>query len=173
MFKNIIFFAGGKGQLKKGLEYTPDILKLLIPKNKEIHNSIITTNIYEDLSNLYDLNNKINDKKINIGGDHSMSISTVQDSLFRNPNVKLIWIDAHPDINTRISSTTKNYHGMPLSILTGIDRYSPLVFQKNILPFNNLLYIGIRDIEPFEKHIIDKYTIQNIKQHYLNLCVSI
>ena len=40
MFKNIIFFAGGKGQLKKGLEYTPDILKLLIPKNEEIHNSI-------------------------------------------------------------------------------------------------------------------------------------
>ena len=37
-------------------------------------------------------------------------------------NLKVLWIDAHPDINTYKASNTKNYHGMPLSFLTGLDR---------------------------------------------------
>lgn len=168
MFKNIILYPSGKGQLKKGLEKTPDILKLLISKEKQIYNSIITNNLFDDLFNLYSINSRINDTKINIGGDHSMSISTVQDSLNKNPETKVIWIDAHPDINTKLSSKTKNYHGMPLSILTGLDKNSPLIFQKHVLPFNNLLYIGIRDIDPFEKSIINTYSIQKITVDDLN-----
>ena len=37
-----------------------------------------------------------------------MSIATVSDSLNRNPNAKVLWIDAHADINTPESSLTKN-----------------------------------------------------------------
>jgi hypothetical protein len=51
MFKNIILYPSGKGQLKKGLEKTPDILKLLISKEKQIYNSIITNNLFDDLFN--------------------------------------------------------------------------------------------------------------------------
>ena len=57
-----------------------------------------------------------------------MSIATVADSIRRYPNLKLIWMDAHADINTYNESITKNYHGMPLSILTGIEKNMSLKF---------------------------------------------
>ena len=73
-----------------------------------------------------------------------MSIATVADTLNRNPNAKVIWIDAHADINTPDSSISKNLHGMPLAFLTGLTSPKELLnytFIKNQLRFNNLLYI--------------------------------
>ena len=32
-------------------------------------------------------------------------------------------------------------------------------YIKNYIPFKNIMYIGIRDIDPFEKEIIEKYNI--------------
>ena len=95
-------------------------------------------------------------KKINIGGDHSMAIATVADSLNRVPpgKLKVIWFDAHPDINTYKSSISKNYHGMPLGYLTGLCKSHYFPFITNYLNFENLLYIGIRDIDEYEKKII-------------------
>ena len=50
-----------------------------------------------------------------------MSIATVAHSLNKNKNTKVVWIDAHADINTYEKSVTKNFHGMPLSFLSGLD----------------------------------------------------
>ena len=52
-----------------------------------------------------------------------MSLATVADSLNRTEEdqLKVLWFDAHPDINTYQSSPSKNFHGMPLSYLTGLD----------------------------------------------------
>ena len=112
------------------------------------------------VNNLYQENKKINEPKINIGGDHSMAISTIADSLNKHKNLKVIWIDAHPDINTYENSVSKNVHGMPLSYLTGLDSSEHFSFIKNKLPFDNLMYIGIRDIDEFEKDIIFKNNIK-------------
>ena len=75
-----------------------------------------------------------------------MAISTVDSSLNKYKDLKVIWIDAHPDINSFKSSKTKNFHGMPLSFLTGMDYNPKFNFIKNILPIKNILYIGIRKI---------------------------
>ena len=59
------------------------------------------------------------------GGDHSEAISTIL-AVLNNPSylekkVGVIWIDAHADINTYEASKSKNYHGMPLSFICGLD----------------------------------------------------
>lgn len=132
-----------------------------------------TFNLSENLINLYEINNKLlkNDKNtnINIGGDHSMSISTVGSSLNNfGSDVKVIWIDAHADINTYFSSPSKNFHGMPLSFLTGLDKFNDFYFIKNLLKFENLCYIGIRDLDPNEIKIIKKHSIKTIESKYFN-----
>ena len=71
-----------------------------------------------------------------IGGDHSMSIASVAYTLNRDPNAKVLWIDAHADINTYNSSTTKNLHGMPLSFITGLDYIGQLDNYKKNLPLS-------------------------------------
>ncbi len=40
------------------------------------------------------------------GGDHTISIGTFLAARARDPTTRLVWIDAHPDINTPDSSTT-------------------------------------------------------------------
>lgn len=165
LFSKFIFYPSFLGQSKVIIRNTPSILyNLFQPHNYNII-KCHPTNINKNLENLYNANKELRRyyNHINIGGDHSMSIATIAASLHINPNIKVLWIDAHPDINTYQSSKTKNIHGMPLSYLTGLD-YSPnfkFLNNKNILlPFDNIMYIGIRDIDDYEKEIIEK---QNIK----------
>jgi arginase len=57
-----------------------------------------------------------------LGGDHSISSSTVLASLTKFPDLEVIWVDAHPDINTYAASQSGNRHGCPLSICTGLEQ---------------------------------------------------
>ncbi len=91
-----------------------------------------------------------------------MSIATVAYSLNKVYDLKVLWFDAHADINTTYSSNTNNFHGMPLGFLTGLDYNKNISFIKNYLKFSNLLYIGIRELDDFELNIIDSCNIKYI-----------
>lgn len=54
---------------------------------------------------------------LNLGGDHSMAIGSIFGHSRAEPNVCVIWVDAHADINTPLTSESGNIHGMPLSFL--------------------------------------------------------
>ena len=167
--KNIILFSSKLGQKKNGVEKSPKYLKKFINKNnKNFHEVNCTKNIYTNLSNLYTVNKNLNYPKINIGGDHSMSISTVSDSLNKNKNVKILWFDAHPDINNEENSNTKNLHGMPLAYLSNIDYNEKFYYINNKLDLNNLMYIGIRSIDSFERKIIENKNIKYIDSYNFN-----
>lgn len=74
---------------------------------------------------------------ITLGGDHSLAIGTVNgtsaalsknitDPKLLGSGIGLIWIDAHADINTPLTSASGNLHGQPLSfILHELDKYIP------------------------------------------------
>ena len=169
MFNNIIYFPHSLGQQREGVDKTPEIIDKFINNNSNrMWVKTNPDNFYKNIENLYRLNRQYLSPKINIGGDHSMAIATVAESLEQDPNVKVLWFDAHPDINTYEMSNSKNYHGMPLSFLTGLDTDSNFPFLKQKLPFENLLYIGIRDIDIFEEYILNEYNIQYISCFDLN-----
>lgn len=60
----------------------------------------------------------------------------------------MIWVDAHADMVDPSSGVrdTFNYHGMPLSHVSGIFKLDGFDWM-NILPKENIVLIGIRDIE--------------------------
>lgn len=99
------------------------------------------------------------------GGDHSIAIGSISASSNNYDNIGIIWIDSHTDINTEETTVTKNIHGMPLAYLLGygnnllsnIGDYKPKIKPENII------YFGIRDVDPPEKEIIQKL---NIKSYY-------
>jgi arginase len=162
MFNKFVFFPNNLGQLKKGVETTPKIMKYFLKNNHTFYELSDTQDLIINLNSLYKVNNSFEGKRINIGGDHSMSIATVAHSNNKYSNVKVIWVDAHADINTYASSLTKNYHGMPLSFLTGMVKDDRFPFIQNYLPFNNILYFGLRDLDHFEKFALTKYKIKAI-----------
>lgn len=98
---------------------------------------------------------------LTLGGDHSIGVGTVHGHLKAQPETSLLWVDAHADINTPATSNSGNAHGMPLSFhikelteyqpeLPGFQWHSPMISARNIA------FIGLRDVEPYERLIIEK-----------------
>lgn len=99
---------------------------------------------------------------LNWGGDHSVAVSTVGAFCAKNPDGFVVWIDAHTDINLPEHSLSGNLHGMPLSILLNIHDIASNHFpwlKKNLSP-GQLIYVGVRDLDPFEKEIVRHLGIQ-------------
>ena len=168
-FKNIILFPHDLGQTKHGVDKAPNYIKKYINRKKHnIYTVKNTGDFFKNIQELYEINKKLNGDKINIGGDHSMSIATIADTMNRYPNAKVIYFDAHADINTYKSSKSKHFHGMPLSFVTGIDHNDKFSFIKNKLKFENLLYIGGRCWDIFERNLIYKENIKHIDSEELN-----
>lgn len=167
-FTNIILFPHMLGQTRGGVEKAPRYLERFIGKKHKIIKPKLTSNLYKNLNILYNANKETNGRKINIGGDHSMSIATIADTLNRYPNAKVIYFDAHGDINTYASSKSKHFHGMPLSFLSGIDSNKRFAFIKNTIPLENILYIGSRCLDPFEVETLYKNNIKYIPSELLN-----
>ena len=63
---------------------------------------------------------------LTLGGDHSIAIGTVAGSAAVYPNLGVIWVDAHADINTPSSTSSGNLHGCPVSFLMGLAGKVPL-----------------------------------------------
>ena len=90
-----------------------------------------------------------------------MSSSSVLASLQKYRDLNVIWVDAHPDIHTYDSTESGNTHGTPLSICTGLEEQhwaSRMNLRK--LSFKRLTYVGIRDIDDFERQTIDENNIR-------------
>jgi arginase len=155
------------GQLKDGVQKAPR----MIIDNIELKplNYLLDFKDKTDYTKLYTLNSNSlfnKNKSINIGGDHSISIATLQATIDVFPTTKVIWIDAHPDCNTFEASITKNLHGMVLSQIFGLNKL--LNFGYNKLDFKNIMYIGIRDLDLFEKELIKSNNINYITVDEIN-----
>ena len=159
---NFILFPNSLGQTQDGVELSPSyiIKHIKRKKTRNVHPVSITNDMFQNINNLYTTNSNINGPRINIGGDHTMAIATIAHSLNNYEDLKVIYFDAHADINTLEESESKHYHGMPLSFVTGLDNDKNFGFIKNKLRFENLLYIGSRCLDKFE---LDEIYKQNIK----------
>ena len=98
-----------------------------------------------------------------IGGDHSQSFATVSAILIRHPDVKVIWIDAHADINTPLTSPSGNIHGMPVAGLMSLAPKAVwrMPWLNQSLTSDRIIYFGIRDLDPGEIQVIREQGIEN------------
>jgi arginase len=77
-----------------------------------------------------------------LGGDHSIAIGTLAGvHRARNRQPGLLWIDAHGDINTPLTSPSGNVHGMPVSF--ALDEHH-IAIERTVL-------IGLRDVDAGER----------------------
>ena len=84
-----------------------------------------------------------------VGGDHSQAIGSIHGMKQHYPDAKLLWIDAHIDANTPMSSPSGNAHGMPVAYLSGL---VPFYRQWKCLDVDkDLCYFGIRSYEADEE----------------------
>lgn len=114
----------------------------------------------DDYVYLYDLLGVSPSPTLLIGGDHSIGMPSVAASLDKVDDVSnlyVLWIDAHADINTFEASGSKNYHGMPLASVLGLEK--PWFPIRGCLSFKNLLYFGLRDVDTFEQDVVRDHDV--------------
>ncbi len=100
-----------------------------------------------------------------IGGDHSLAIGTLAGLSDACNRLGLIWIDAHADFNTPMSSPSGNIHGMCLAVACGhghidlrrIADRDPMVREDDVLLF------GCRDLDPGEHSAIARSKVRLIQ----------
>jgi len=110
---------------------------------------------------------------ITIGGDHSLAIGSIAGvaNYYRKleETFGLVWFDAHGDINTPDTTQSGNVHGMPFAVALGQGdpRLTELYGFSPKIPGQRSVLIGIRDLDPPEREIINDcgvtaFTIRDI-----------
>jgi arginase len=112
-----------------------------------------------------------------LGGDHSVSIPTVSavaDALRNSPepgDIGVIWVDAHPDLETPGPDSTNDLHAMAAAHLLdrGVaDLRSLRGFAPKVKP-EDLIYLGLSDVVPEERQAIrdlgiTSYTMSDVER---------
>ena len=105
---------------------------------------------------------------LTLGGDHGLATGSIAGLKETYPDLKVIWVDAHADCNTPETSPSGNYHGMPVAHLLGwlgdktvpgFDWFKPCLTNKDIV------FIGLRDLDPEEKKNLKKHGIKCFTMH--------
>jgi arginase len=91
---------------------------------------------------------------IMLGGDHSLALGAVAGVAERAQTLGrplfLLWLDAHSDFHTPLTTTSGNLHGTPVAYIAGragFDEFPP--FPAPLPPERICLY-GIRSVDPAE-----------------------
>jgi len=148
-------------------ESDPPIGIIKLPRTVGIVNKILADQVYQHV--------KAGRLALQIGGDHSMALGTIS-GIARGikerlgKDIKVIWVDAHADINTPETTETGNLHGMPLSFLMNLVKMKieGLDWIEPCLKPENLVYIGLRDVDKDEKEILKKYKIKAFSMHEID-----
>lgn len=96
-----------------------------------------------------------------LGGDHAIALGSIAGVHECNPNVGVIWFDAHGDVNTEATSPSANAHGMPVAALMGLCQSGLNDIIKVQLKPQNVFWIGARDLDEGEVETIERLGIMD------------
>ena len=120
-----------------------------------------------------------------ISGDHSSALGSLAGikSAFPDKTLGAIWIDAHADLHSPLSSPSGNIHGMPLAAALGNDNTEYAVNtidettqtswnqmkamggEEPKLRPEHLVYFGLRSTEEAEDRVLDAQGIRQFPVH--------
>src|SRR5690625_1445731 len=105
-----------------------------------------------------------------LGGDHSIAIGSIAGVSQHYKNLGVIWYDAHGDINTAETSPSGNIHGMPLAASLGLghDKLTNILCDEPKIKPENIVLIGIRDLDEGEKERLRQLNIKVYTMHEID-----
>ena len=109
-----------------------------------------------------------------MGGDHCLAIGSIS-AVARHcratgKQLRVVWLDAHTDVNTESISPSGNLHGMPVACLLGHGP-APLVGWSGepaaVTP-EQIDFIGIRSVDADEKQAIRRLGLQVFDMRHID-----
>lgn len=109
-----------------------------------------------------------------LGGDHCLAIGSIS-AVARHcrehgRKLRVLWFDAHADLNTATMTPSGNIHGMPVAclcgygpeVLTGIGGVVPAIMPEQIRQ------IGIRSVDEGEKRFLHELKVEVFDMRYID-----
>lgn len=126
--------------------------------NNELVHSLAETIAWSDALRLEAKDKVSKGFPIFLGGDHALSIGSVSGVADHAAEVErplfVLWLDAHTDLHTPLTTDSGNLHGTPLGYISGLDGFDAFSPMSNPVPAENICMIGLRSVDIAEKEAI-------------------
>ncbi len=90
-----------------------------------------------------------------MGGDHSLALGTAAGAAAHaraaGRPLFLLWLDAHSDFHTPMTTTSGNLHGTPLAYINGREGFDAFPPFPDPVPAERICMFGIRSVDPAEQ----------------------
>ena len=111
---------------------------------------------------------------IMLGGDHCLGIGSIgavaKHCKDTGKNLRILWLDAHADVNTHEETPSGNIHGMPVACLCGIgpDELISLNGSVPAITPDMVREIGIRSVDQGEKRLVKQHNLDVYDMRYID-----
>ncbi|MEK3884705.1 arginase [Paenibacillus sp. PL2-23] len=97
-----------------------------------------------------------------LGGDHSAALGSLAGLSRGGRRLGVIWLDAHGDINTELTSPSGNAHGMVLAASVGLSRFTlrDIDPRCELVQAHRIVIVGARDLDEGEKRLLAQHGIR-------------
>lgn len=109
-----------------------------------------------------------------LGGDHCLAIGSIAAVAAHcratGKTLRVLWLDAHADFNTRDITPSGNIHGMPVACLCGLgpEALTTLGGHVPAISPDQIRQIGIRSVDPGEKRLVKSQGIDIYDMRYID-----
>ena len=109
-----------------------------------------------------------------MGGDHCLAIGSIsavaRQCRQEQKNLRVIWLDAHTDVNTEAISPSGNIHGMPVACLLGFGPADLVGWsgERAALDADSIDFVGIRSVDADEKMAIRQLGLQVFDMRHID-----
>lgn len=109
-----------------------------------------------------------------MGGDHCLAIGSISAVAAwcrqERKHLRVIWLDAHTDVNTEAISPSGNLHGMPVACLLGHGPQALVGWsgQRATIAPEDIDFIGIRSVDADEKQAIRLLGLQVFDMRHID-----
>ena len=89
-----------------------------------------------------------------LGGDHAIALGTVSGLAARATGDRplfVLWLDAHSDFHTPLTTQSGNLHGTPVAYATGAPGFDAFPPVEAPIPHDRICMIGLRSVDAPEK----------------------
>lgn len=100
---------------------------------------------------------------VTLGGDHSLALGTVSGAARHaaavNRPLFLLWLDAHSDFHTPLTTVSGNLHGTPVAYIAGREGFESFPPFPAPIPGERICLYGIRSVDPAEHEALLRFNI--------------
>lgn len=107
-----------------------------------------------------------------LGGDHALSMGTVHgiaaNALEQDRPLFILWLDAHTDLHTPMTTDSGNLHGTPMGYISGLKGFDAFPPMPKAVPEENICMIGLRSVDAVEKETLRDSAISAIDMRMID-----